>query len=237
MTQVQVGYPVGMPPTSVETATTVLDGRTARWQGHRDRRRAQFVDTAVQVIAEHGPQASVEQVARAAGVTRQVLYRQFDGRDDLDTAIVDRASTMVLQHLLEHLDASDGVEACLRRLLDAYLNFVDEHESLYWFARTREAQAGPRATLSQTKDDMALVAAVVGEELMTEAGVTTDISLTDIFAVGLIGMADAVISRWLTDPARPSRERLADGLVPLMVAAIEVVIPPQPGRDAVRPPT
>ena len=221
-----------MPPSSVETAATVLDGRTARWQGHRDRRRAEFVDTAVQVIAEHGPQASVEQIARAAGVTRQVLYRQFDGRDDLDTAIVDRATTMVLQHLLAHLDASEGVEHGLRLLLDAYLTFVDENASLYWFARAREAQSGPGAAVSETKDDMALVAAVMAEEMMAEAGVTTDIPLTDVFTIGLIGMADAVISRWLADPDRLSREWLADGLVPLMVAAIEVVIPAAPGQDS-----
>ena len=65
------------------------DGRRLRWTQHRAERRAAFVAAGVEAIDRLGPDASAEQIAEAAGVSRTVLYRYFRDREDLRQAIAD----------------------------------------------------------------------------------------------------------------------------------------------------
>lgn len=99
--------------------TTTGDGRASRWAGHRERRREEIVERAVAVIDSEGADAPVESIARACGVTRQVLYRQFDHRHDLDVAVADRIVSMLLDHVIVRMTTDDGVEAGLRGTIDA----------------------------------------------------------------------------------------------------------------------
>ncbi|MDT5020348.1 MAG: hypothetical protein QOI33_872, partial [Mycobacterium sp.] len=55
---------------SDEAAPQPVDGRTIRWSGQRDKRRAEFVEAALEAIVQYGPHASIEQVADHVGVTR-----------------------------------------------------------------------------------------------------------------------------------------------------------------------
>src|ERR1700709_2744029 len=71
------------------------DERTVRWSGQRDKRRAEFVEAALEAIVKYGPQASIEQVADHVGVTRTKLYRYFDGAAGLPHSVARRASDML----------------------------------------------------------------------------------------------------------------------------------------------
>lgn len=59
------------------------DGRSTRWAGEHQRRRAQFVEAALVAIARHGPETSTEQIAQQAGVARTRLYKHFTDAADL----------------------------------------------------------------------------------------------------------------------------------------------------------
>lgn len=205
--------------------TADADGRSTRWAGHRDRRREEFVDAAVTVIESVGPSASVEQIASAAGVTRQVLYRQFSGRADLDAAIVGRAAALVYENVMADLDQLDDVSTAIRRVLDGYLDFVDEHRSLYWFTRSHQADLVEADPVDQVKDQLASVAVAIADGLRDERGSEPAVPLDEVFAVGMIGMVDASISRWLVQPGSITRTQLVDGLVLVLTAAIDTVIP------------
>lgn len=211
-----------MDPVPAPTA----DGRSRRWEGHRARRRAAFVDAAVAVIDEVGPSASVEQIASAAGVTRQVLYRQFSGRADLDEAIVSRAASLVYDNVIADIDQLDDVGTAIRRVLDGYLDFIDAHRSLYWFTRTRQANLVESDPIDQVKGRLAAVAVAIAHELRDERGTEPTIPLDEVFAVGMVGMVDAAVSRWLLQPGATTRAQLVDGLVLVLVAAIDAAIPP-----------
>lgn len=202
------------------------DGRTVRWAGHRDRRRTSFVEAAVGVIGEVGPTASVEQIAAAAGVTRQVLYRQFDGRTDLDEAIVEHAAALVYERVMADLGDVDQITEALRRVLDGYLDFIDEYRSLYWFTRAHESERAESQAVGQVKDRLAQVAIAMAQEMLDERGLTAPVPLDTVFAVGLIGLVDATVSRWLAQPGTTSRSQLVDGLLLMLTGAIDAVIPP-----------
>ena len=57
------------------------DGRTTRWDAHRDQRRAELVQAAVRAIDQHGPDVTIADIAAEAGVSKPVLYRYFTDKD------------------------------------------------------------------------------------------------------------------------------------------------------------
>lgn len=205
-------------------STSARDGRTTRWAGHRDRRRAEFVEAAIDVIDSVGPNASVEQIASAAGVTRQVLYRHFDGRADLDRAIVERAAALIYELVINDLDGIDDLASTARRVLEGYLDFVEQHRSLYWFSRAE--QSGESNPVDEVKGRLAETATVLGHELVAERGTEPALPIDAIFASGLVGLVDASISHWLRQPGTTTREQLVDGLALVLVAGIDAAIPP-----------
>lgn len=180
---------------------------------------------AIAVIDADGPAPSVERIARAAGVTRQVLYRQFDDRDDLDAAVADAVAAQLLEHLLHHVDVTAAPEVALRTVLEAYLDHVDAHRSRYWFVRSREAAAGPSAAVSRLREAIVAVAAGAARELAETAGVEPEIPLDEVLAVGMVGLADAVVSRWLASPDPAPRDEMVDGVVTLVLAGAAAVLP------------
>src|ERR1700712_1330894 len=64
--------------------STVVPERTLRADAERNRRR--LIEAAREVFAEHGLDASTNQIARRAGVGVATLFRRFPTRDDLITA-------------------------------------------------------------------------------------------------------------------------------------------------------
>jgi AcrR family transcriptional regulator len=89
-----------------------------RRRADAERSIAAILDAAVRVLGER-PEASIEDIAEAAGVTRQTVYAHYTSRDVLLSAVVDRAT----EEAVAAIDAADLDEgppaAALLRFLDA----------------------------------------------------------------------------------------------------------------------
>src|SRR5687768_17898518 len=66
-------------------------GRPEPTSEERQARRDALMDAAVEAIREHGPNASMEDLAKSAGVTKPILYRHFGHRDGLTAALATRS--------------------------------------------------------------------------------------------------------------------------------------------------
>lgn len=67
-----------------------VDGRTRRAEERRKERRSQLLGAATQVIAERGyAHTSVDDVIKAAGVSRGTFYLYFESRDALFAEMLD----------------------------------------------------------------------------------------------------------------------------------------------------
>ncbi len=94
-------------------------------QGRRRRQRsdarqsiAAVLDAAFRTLGDR-PDASVDEIARAAGVSRQTVYAHFPSREVLIDAVIERASAE-FTGLLDGLDLDRAAPAdALTRLLDA----------------------------------------------------------------------------------------------------------------------
>jgi AcrR family transcriptional regulator len=211
-----------------------VDGRTARWAGHREQRRLEFVDAAVAVIELHGPGATVDTIARHLGLTRQALYRQFDDRADLDRAIAERAATLLVEDLMPHLALASGpgsdldgdIDASIRAALVAYLVWVESHRQLYRFVRAHDAELDTPTTGSavrRVKDTVATRVADIARDHLVATG-TAPVALATSLATGLIGMVDAVVGRWVDDPGGLERDDVVEHLVVMLSGAIRALL-------------
>ena len=95
------------------------DGRTTRWDAHRDQRRAELVQAAVRAIDQHGPDVTIADIAAEAGVSKPVLYRYFTDKDQLHAAVGQWGADEVLARMLPPLRRTHpcGSGSTMRRRL------------------------------------------------------------------------------------------------------------------------
>jgi AcrR family transcriptional regulator len=87
------------------------------------RNREALLGAAGEVFAEHGVAASLEEVARRAGVGVGTLYRHFPARDALIAAVYQRELESVADAAPELLDGRSGMEA-LHAWTDRFLDYA-----------------------------------------------------------------------------------------------------------------
>src|ERR1700754_1145632 len=119
------------------------DGRSTRWSAHREARRAELVEAAVAAIDKLGPQASVEDIAGAAGVSKPVLYRYFSDKADLLAAVGGYGAELVMAAMAPALVADGALRERVDIACDAYLALLEEHPNVFLLlVRQRAGDAG-----------------------------------------------------------------------------------------------
>lgn len=85
--------------------------------------RQKLIDAAKEVLGAGGPNASLEAVARCAGVGIGTLYRHFPTREDLFQAVYRHEVEQLIKLAAELRDRNDALEA-LRTWVHAYVDLV-----------------------------------------------------------------------------------------------------------------
>lgn len=192
-----------------KSAAGNADGRATRWAGQRERRRREFVDAALRAIAEHGPDASTEQIATAAGVARTRLYKYFADAADLQGAISDRVAGLLAVELAPIWNPHGTPREMIRAAIDAHTGWIAEHPHLYLYltVHSASAKAGGRNPITDSL-------AAIGEHLtlffrhyLDLFGLDT--RLAEPVAFGLVGLVDSTVNRWLANPNGITRADLA----------------------------
>jgi AcrR family transcriptional regulator len=195
-------------------------GRPEPTEEEREARRAQLLDAAVEAIRRHGPDVSMEDLAKAAGVTKPILYRNFGHRDGLTTALATRFALGLQDTLVSAMAAGNAPRETLEKTIDAYLAFVERDPEVYRFLVRRllanEHSKTPAVAeltvgnfVSQVGSQVALV---LGEQLRA-AGL--DSGGAEPLAHGIVGLVHAAGDWWLDRQTMP-RERLVTYIVGLL---------------------
>lgn len=96
---------------------TTVSGNTRRRRADADRNTAAILGAAATVLRDH-PHASIDDIATAAGVSRQTVYSHYRNRDALLAALTDQLTAQVVA-ALDQADLDHGpAHQALRRLLD-----------------------------------------------------------------------------------------------------------------------
>jgi AcrR family transcriptional regulator len=173
------------------------------------RNRQLLLDAARDAFGRHGVTASLDDVARAAGVGPGTLYRHFPTRDQLVLAVIDEGLTDIYRLGTALLDEDDPMRA-LRRWLDAY---VEQGSMFDGLARTLVSP--PRADEERSTCQLARSAGGALVARAAAAGVVRD----DIDIADVLDIAAAIA--WVGEqPERDAGQRdrllrvVVDGLRP-----------------------
>jgi AcrR family transcriptional regulator len=91
-------------------------------------RRAQIVQHAITTIAEIGyPQASMEQIARRAGISRSLISYHFAGREELIEQVLAAVYTSGAEFMTPLVSAQTTASGALKAFIAGNLDFIDTH--------------------------------------------------------------------------------------------------------------
>ncbi|MDV6012884.1 TetR/AcrR family transcriptional regulator [Haloechinothrix sp. LS1_15] len=180
----------------LKASDSPADGRAARWKEHNQQRRAEVVEAAVNAIEDEGIDVSVRRIAQRLNLPRPVVYRHFDGREDLDEQVRRRIVEMLLAELTPTLVPDGTLRDAIRHAVGTYLAWIDRHPRLHHFlitgSRDRQAVTSRAVTGARTT-----VAARI--ERLVAAGLDAhglDADLARPTAFGMLGLVDAVVNGW-----------------------------------------
>jgi AcrR family transcriptional regulator len=185
-----------------------------------DERREHLLHVGVELLGRHGTDdISIDEIARAAGVSKGLLYHYFPTKEDFLLAVLDSSVAEMDQELARD-PALSAVEQ-FDRNLDAFLSFVEAHAAGYLAvasARGREPRVQrliEKRRRRRTDELVALAAVLRGaprEKVRTP--------LLEAAIEGWLGFSEAVIVRWLRDGAI-TREEVHELLKRAMLQLLE----------------
>src|SRR5262245_831861 len=161
---------------------SVVTGRKPRADALRNRDRV--LEAAKAVFSAGGPDASLEAVAKRAGVGIGTLYRHFPTREALFEAVY-RREVEQLSDLAEQLKSEPEPVEALRRWLRSNVEFVATKKGMS-AALTLVAQASPELR-SYSFDRLTKAAGVLLERAVAAGEIRSDVSPEDLLRA-LIGM-------------------------------------------------
>jgi AcrR family transcriptional regulator len=198
-------------------------GRAGRWAGHREQRRAELVESAIEAIREHGAGVSVAGIAAAAGVTKPVLYRHFTDRADLQRAVSERAAKMLLDRLLPELESRRDPIERIRAIVDAFLAAVEDEPELWRFV-VHNPGGEQEAGADVVAHNLALIAGMIAAGLMEELRTRRrDAGGAEAWAYGIAGMVYTAGDWWLQRRTM-TRATLTDYLTELIWGGLSGVL-------------
>ena len=165
-----------------------------------DARRAQLLELGQKAFAERTyDEVSIDDIARAAGISKGLLYHYFPSKRDYYVEVV----RMSAGHLVERT-AEAGVDASPDSLLhglDAYLDFVEQH--------ARSFTAVMRGGVGSDAEVQAIVEAArtaIADRIITRLGVAAASPLLRTALRGWIGFVEAASLDWLARRDLPRDE-------------------------------
>jgi AcrR family transcriptional regulator len=196
----------------------MVDGRQQR----RAERRAEMVQAAMSAVRTHGPGVSVAEIAAAAGITKPVLYRHFDDRADLQSAVGRQAAAMLMARIAPALQIEGEPPEVIRGIVDAFLGGIEDEPELWRFVVHHPIERAPGAEIvDDAREQIARLLTTLLANPLAAAGRDTDSA--QAWAQGLVGMVQSAGDWWLE--RRPmSRAALTDYLTSIIWGGLSGVL-------------
>ena len=168
-----------------------------------------IVEAAGRLFGERGYEGTrLDDVAAAAGVTKPVVYRHFDGKSALYIALLERHRED-LGRFAGTIPADGSLEQRLRAVLEVWFAYVETH-AYAWNMLFRDTGGGPE--IRAFRVEVHARARAVLAELISELGQGTipRRELEPLAELMSMGMA-ALVLWWMDDPAA-SRDAIVDAM-------------------------
>lgn len=192
-----------MTPITQDPSTATEDGRSTRWDDHREARRAELVRVARKLVHHGGPGASMDDIAAAAGTSKSIVYRYFTDKEGLQLAVAAAVVADIRAALDEAATGAATPRDALRGMVDTYLAMIESSPHVYAFV-TRGGAVGVF---------LDSVTELVADPFVRALGVDDDgpeAAWARLWAAGAVGFVRGAGERWLGGDDTAAREPRAD---------------------------
>jgi AcrR family transcriptional regulator len=196
-----------------------------------DERRAQLLDLGIRMFSTRAyDDIAIDDVAARAGVSKGLLYHYFRGKRDFYVETI-RAASLQLRRLTEP-DPTLPPPARLRAAVDAHLNYVQEHGSVYAAIYRSGVAVAP-----EISDILEEHREVVVQYFLQNLGISRPRPVLRGALRAWIAMVEGISLHWIANPELkrdPLRELLIAGYGAMLAKAFE--LDPRTAREARRAP-
>lgn len=176
-------------------------------------RREELLDAATAAIRQIGSDATMAELAAAAGITKPILYSNFGDKAGLGSALAERVVGQLNESLLGGLTVGSTARERMRATIGAFVDFVQREPELYAFmvrgAVAPDAGFGDAGLVSEIGNQITIVLSTA----LRAAG--DDSGPAELWSYGIIGAVFVTAEWWLARPI-VSRDQLVDDLCRLL---------------------
>lgn len=198
-------------------------GRPPRSAEARAAQRTRLLDAAITAIRRVGPEASVDEMAAEAGVSKPVLYAEFGDKHGIADAIAVEIVEGSERDLLGEITRTGSIDLslALRLGVEGFLDIVTGEPAIYGFI-FRSIRSNDKGLL-----DNALVRSLQARfELVAGMLVSdADPDLLRVMAHGTFGFMIGAIESWL-GAQTPPRAELIDNIVHVLASGLQSIATP-----------
>ena len=185
-------------------------------------RRRQLLDVAMRVFAERGfHDASMNDIAIAAGVTKPVLYQHFTSKRELFAELLGEVGRDLQETITKAVTSADGPREMVELGFLAYFSYVDRHRDAFrlFYGGSMARDDEFAEVVNQTETAVAgLVAALIEIE-----GISAE--QRRVLGHGIVGMIEGASIHWLTSASDADPDALAHQLADLAWRGLRGVHP------------
>jgi AcrR family transcriptional regulator len=212
-----------MPPTRPRARPRKAKGaktgapRVTRSRLEVDARRAQLVTLGIDLFAAHSyDDVSIDELARAAGVSKGLLYHYFPTKRDFYVATVQEAARQLLE--LTETSAEMPPLERLRAGLDAYLDYVNAHAAAYVALMRGGIGADPEVArvIDETRARMC-------DRLLLEPPDIAPTPLVRTAVRGWLGFCEATSLEWI-ERRLVERTQIRDLMLEVLLATLPIAV-------------
>lgn len=209
------------------------DGRSRRWDSHRERRRGELVEAVIAAVRELGPGAGIDAVAAHAGVSKPVLYRYFTDKSGLWDAVAGRAAAELVETIAPAVASVRRERELVHAAVDAYLSFIEADPHLYRFVVHQGGVTRSRDVVADAVDVVAgILANLLGDRLR-------DLGLDDAaaqpWAYGIVGYVQTVGDWWQRHGQPMDRKALGEHVTAFLWGGVAAIRTPDDPPEAHTP--
>lgn len=183
--------------------------RAARWDEHNANRKELIVDAAIEAIqaAPEGSEPKVQEIAERAGLVRTVVYRHFNGREELNRTVQRRLVEQMYDAITAGLSLEGTIPEIITRTTAAYVNWVADNPKLY-LAATRDLGDGKPSEAAEGIDQLAgrVMSVISFAAGIISSDTVIDAKLLEPMVYGVISQARGMVEHWTRTPAGALRQ-------------------------------
>jgi AcrR family transcriptional regulator len=175
-------------------------------------RRQQLLDTALGTFARLGyHDASMNDIAEAAGVTKPVLYQHFGSKRELFLEVLGDVAAGMRRTVRAATSSAEGPRQQVERGFAAWFRWVDEQRDGFSVLFSGEVRRDPEFAEEAAKAQRQFVDGI--SELIVFEGATEE--RQRLLAYGIVGLGEATCRRWLAKEIDLDADELADQIAQL----------------------